>query len=315
VHKTKQIFSNAGWLLLAVVVQTAIGASMVPMRYLQAVAGLPSLALITASDIVAFSIMSWQVLPKIPRKFWRSKTLWLMVSVVLIRTILQTFALRYTKAYIVQLINLLAPFLVVILNQFFIRAPLPRFTIFAITFTIIGGILMVLGGLVNEPMQALLSSDDLIGILLAVLGTLGIAAYMTLVKRSRKIGLPFRIVYISQILSMTVVMSVLSIGLGEDWTLFLTIDWRTILAFLSIAIGVEIGCKLGNIAVLRKLGAPLVSSMLALRLVAALFLGWFVLGERLDSGLQWVGALIVVSTITWYLANQFKSENGNDAIF
>jgi hypothetical protein len=44
-------------------------------------------------------------------------------------------------------------------------------------------------------------------------------------------------------------------------------------------------------------------------------LGWFVLGERLDSGLQWVGALIVVSTITWYLANQFKSENGNDAIF
>lgn len=288
---------------------------MVPMRYLQAVAGLPSLALIAASDIVAFSIMSWQVLPKIPRKFWRSKTLWLMVSVVLIRTILQTFALRYTKAYIVQLINLLAPFLVVILNQFFIRAPLPRFTIFAITFTIIGGILMVLGGLVNEPMQALLSSDDLIGILLAVLGTLGIAAYMTLVKRSRKIGLPFRIVYISQILSMTVVMSVLSIGLGEDWTLFLTIDWRTILAFLSIAIGVEIGCKLGNIAVLRKLGAPLVSSMLALRLVAALFLGWFVLGERLDSGLQWVGALIVVSTITWYLANQFKSENGNDAIF
>lgn len=287
---------------------------MVPMRYLQSIAGLPSLALIAASDIVAFSIMSWQVLPKIPRKFWRSKTLWLMVCVVLIRTVLQTFALRFTKAYIVQLINLLAPFLVVILNQFFIRAPLPRFTIFAITFTIIGGILMVLGGLVNEPMQTLLSSDDLIGILFAVLGTLGIAAYMILVKRSRKIGLPFRIVYISQILSMTVVMSVLSIALGEDWTLFLTIDWRAILAFLSIAIGVEIGCKLGNIAVLRKLGAPLVSSMLALRLVAALFLGWFVLGERLDSGLQWVGALIVVSTITWYLANQFKSENGNDAI-
>lgn len=287
---------------------------MVPMRYLQSVAGLPSLALIAASDIVAFSIMSWQVLPKIPRKFWRSKTLWLMVCVVLIRTVLQTFALRFTKAYIVQLINLLAPFLVVILNQFFIRAPLPRFTIFAITFTIIGGILMVLGGLVNEPMQTLLSSDDLIGILFAVLGTLGIAAYMILVKRSRKIGLPFRIVYISQILSMTVVMSVLSIALGEDWTLFLTIDWRAILAFLSIAIGVEIGCKLGNIAVLRKLGAPLVSSMLALRLVAALFLGWFVLGERLDSGLQWIGALIVVSTITWYLANQFKSENGNDAI-
>lgn len=287
---------------------------MVPMRYLQSIAGLPSLALIAASDIVAFSIMSWQVLPKIPRKFWRSKTLWLMVCVVLIRTVLQTFALRFTKAYIVQLINLLAPFLVVILNQFFIRAPLPRFTIFAITFTIIGGILMVLGGLVNEPMQTLLSSDDLIGILFAVLGTLGIAAYMILVKRSRKIGLPFRIVYISQILSMTVVMSVLSIAVGEDWTLFLTIDWRAILAFLSIAIGVEIGCKLGNIAVLRKLGAPLVSSMLALRLVAALFLGWFVLGERLDSGLQWIGALIVVSTITWYLANQFKSENGNDAI-
>jgi hypothetical protein len=40
-------------------------------------------------------------------------------------------------------------------------------------------------------------------------------------------------------------------------------DWRAVLAFLSVAIGVEIGCKIGNIAVLRKLGAPLVSSMLA----------------------------------------------------
>ena len=238
-----------------------------------------------------------------------------MVSVVILRTILQTFALRFTKAYVVQLINLLAPFMVVILNLFFIKAPLPRYTIFAIMFTIIGGILMVLGGLVNKPFHTLLSSEDLIGILLAVLGTLGIAAYMTLVKRSKQIGLPYRIVYISQILSMMVVMSLLSISLGEDWTSFLRIDWRAILAFIFIAIGVEIGCKLGNIAVLRKLGAPLVSSMLALRLIAALFLGWFVLGERLDSELQWVGALIVVSTITWYLANQFKSENGNDAIF
>ena len=61
---------STGWMLLAVVVQAAIGASMVPLRYLQTVAQLPSLAVIALTDLVAFGIMSWQIFPKVKKRFF-----------------------------------------------------------------------------------------------------------------------------------------------------------------------------------------------------------------------------------------------------
>lgn len=304
INNNKASRSNTGWLLLAVGVHAAIGASMVPMRYLQAVKGMPSLAIVALSDLVAFSIMSWQVLPKIEKRSWRSKTLWMMVAVVVLRTIFLTLAVRFTKVYIVQLINMLAPFIVVLLNRFFMKTPLPKLTLPAIIFSTVGGGLMVFGGLVNQPLDLLWNVEDSLGTLFAFLGTFGIAAYMMIVKHGEQIGLPFEIVYISQIGSMMVVMTVLSLGLGEDWSALLTVDWRSGLAFLVNAVGVEIGCKLGNITILRKLGAPLVSSMLAVRLVAALMLGWVILGERLENILQWGGAVLVIVTVTWYLSRQ-----------
>jgi drug/metabolite transporter (DMT)-like permease len=144
------------------------------------------------------------------------------------------------------------------------------------------------------------------------LGTFGIAAYMMIVRRSRRIGLPSSLVYIAQIGTMAVVMGTLSYFTGESWRAFLHLDWRGWLAFLSIALGLEIGLKNGNIAVLRKLGAPLVSSMLAVRLVAALAAGWLILGEGLTSLLQWIGAVIVVLTVTGYLCLQNRTESPLD---
>jgi drug/metabolite transporter (DMT)-like permease len=301
--------AKSRWIVLAVFVQAGIGAVMVPMRYLQTVAGLPGFAMIALSDILAVSLVSGWVLPKISKHFWRSKTLWLMVAIVILRTILITFALRFTKAYLVQLINLMAPFLVVLLNRVFMREPLPRFTLAAITLSVCGGAMMVFGGASGSPFGALLLSvEDVWGILLAFLGTFGIAAYMMIVRRSRKIGLPSSLVYIAQIGAMAVVMGLLSAFTGEDWGPFLELDWRAWLAFLSIALGQEIGLKNGNIAVLRRLGAPMVSSMLAVRLVAALGVGWLILDERLNSPLQWLGAMIVVLTVTWYLLGQSCSD-------
>jgi drug/metabolite transporter (DMT)-like permease len=289
-------------------VQSAIGASMVPLRYLQTTAGLPSLAIIAVSDAIAFFVMSWKLIPKIEKRFWRSKTLWLMVLIVIGRTILMTFALRYTKAYIVQLINLLAPFFVILLNRLLKQSALPKYTVLAISLSVIGASLMIFGGLQNQSFQTIFTPGDGLGIFLAFLGTIGIAAYMMIVKRGQRIGLPFEVVYISQICSMMLFMSLLSLGFGENWSAFSTMDWRGFAALLFNAIGVEIGCKLGNITVLRKLGAPLVSSMLAVRLVAALFLGWFILGEQLSSLIQWGGVVLVVITITGYLTSLSQTE-------
>ena len=49
------------------------------------------------------------------------------------------------------------------------------------------------------------------------------------------------------------------------------------------------------------------SSIMAWRLVSALILGNIVLGERLQTVWQVVGAIIVLVTITWYLSRQAKA--------
>lgn len=305
---SKQALSPHGWLWFNLFLQAVIGASMVPLRYLQVVVGLPSLALIAVSDAIAFSIMFWRLIPKIKKRYWRSKTLWVMVAIVIGRTLLQTFALRFTKAYIVQLINLLAPIFVILLNRLIKDSPLPKHTVLAISVSVIGGGLMIFGGLRGQSFVPIFTPEDGLGIFLAFLGTIGIAVYMLIVKRGQQIGLPFEVVYISQIGSMMLVMGLLSVSFGEGWSAFGKMDWRAVLALLFNAICIEVGCKLGHITVLRKLGAPLVSSMLAMRLVAALFLGWFILGEQLSSLVQWGGVILVVITITVYLTSLSQSE-------
>ncbi len=271
----QKTLSRLGWILLAVFVQALIGASMVPTRYLQAVAGLPGLALVSMSDFLAFSVMSWQVMPHIPKAFWRSKTLWLLILIVIVRTILLTFALRFTKAYLVQLINLMAPFLVVLLNRIIFKRRLPPSTLLAIMLSVFGGVLMVFGNLSGQNLALTFSSEDVLGIILAFLGTLGIAAYMLIVKRSQEIGLPAGVVYIGQITALMVVMGILSLGVGEDWRSFLTLDWRGWLAFILIAFGIEIGGKNGNIAVLRKLGLSSAVCWLSAWWQLCLQDGWF----------------------------------------
>ena len=293
--------SSSTWFVLAFLVQFLIGTSMVPVRYLQTTAGLPSMGLVAVSDLAAFSIMAWRMLPKIKKQYWRSKTLWVMVAIVIFRTICLTFAVRFTKAYLVQLINLMAPFLVVYLERLINKSPIPKFTFLATCLTTMGGLMMVLVEFSEVSTTAISSIEDLLGILLAVLGTFGIALYMVIVKRGENIQLPFEVFYISQIGSMMVVMFILSLLLGEDWTAFQSMDWRAVLALAFNAFVVEIVGKVGNISVIRKLGAPAVSSLQAVRLVAAMFMGWLILNERLVSIWQWIGAAVVMVTVTWYV--------------
>jgi type VI protein secretion system component VasK len=54
------------------------------------------------------------------------------------------------------------------------------------------------------------------------------------------------------------------------------------------------------------LGAPLVSSVMAWRLIATLALAAILLGERLDSWWQALGAVMVMITITGYLWRQAR---------
>ncbi len=78
------------------------------------------------------------------------------------------------------MVNLLAPFFVVIFDRFVNKTKLPRFTLLAITFSVVGGFLLIFGGLQNQPIVGLLTRSDWIGLGMALLATFGIAAYMVI---------------------------------------------------------------------------------------------------------------------------------------
>jgi drug/metabolite transporter (DMT)-like permease len=76
------------------------------------------------------------------------------------------------------------------------------------------------------------------------------------------------------------------------------------LIFAAFSLGVLFGANTGQVGALQHLGAPMVSSLLAWRLVSALIFAALLLDERLTSLWQLLGALLVLITVTWYLHRQ-----------
>ena len=92
--------------------------------------------------------------------------------------------------------------------------------------------------------------------------------------------------------------------LGEDWQQWVTLtpfDW---LIFAAFSLGVLFGANIGQVGAVQHLGAPMVSSLLAWRLVSALVFAALLLDERLTSPWQLLGAFTVLVTVSWYLRQQ-----------
>ncbi len=89
--------SIKSWIILAVLVHVVIGGAMAPLRYVQTVVGLPALGTVAIGDLIAFAIMVGFTVPRVKKEFWRSKTLWFMVFIVVTRTVFWTLSGRFTQ--------------------------------------------------------------------------------------------------------------------------------------------------------------------------------------------------------------------------
>ncbi len=90
------------WIILAVLVHVVIGGAMAPLRYVQTVVGLPALGTVAVGDLIAFAIMAGFTIPRVKKEFWRSKTLLLMVFIVVTRTVFWTLSGRFTQTYLLR---------------------------------------------------------------------------------------------------------------------------------------------------------------------------------------------------------------------
>jgi len=163
---------------------------------------------------------------------------------------------------------------------------------------------MMSGDVGRAGLQLRLTRADVLGIALACVSTVVLALYMIVVRRTAQDDVSGEAVFVTQVVALASVTLLLSFLLSEDWDRWGVLGLADWLVFAVFSLGVLLGANVTQIGALRHLGAPLVSTLMAWRLVSALVIAALLLGERLTSPSQVFGAVIVLVTITWYLSRQ-----------
>lgn len=288
-----------GWLTIALAAQMGWGAYPVLLRYLQTVSGLPGLSLLAAGNLVVLLIVAAFILPRVDRRIFRLRIVWLFGLMVVLRGITNLLATRFTLAIYAQIVYLMTPFIVAFLSRVVLKEQLPRHTMKALTIALVGALLIVSGDWGQTAVVG--NRHDLWGIFFAVLSSVSLALYMIVTRRTAKSQASGEGLLLVHLISLFTFSMFTSLLIGEDWGQWqnlTAVDW---LLFAGFSLGVLLGANLGQIRSIQHLGAPLVSSMMAIRLVSALLFAGLLLGERLTSIWQIAGAATIVVTITWYL--------------
>ncbi|MEZ4591850.1 MAG: DMT family transporter [Chloroflexota bacterium] len=231
---------------------------------------------------------------------FRLPLLWLFGGLVVLRGITNLLATRYTLAIYAQLIYLMTPFIVALLSRLVLHEQLPRHTFKALSICLAGAILLLSGNLV-EAVETAVTRNDWLGIGLALASSFFLALYMIVTRRTAKHQASGDSLLLMHLTALALFSGITSAILQEDWQQWgnlQPVDW---LVFVLFALGVLLGANLGQIRSIQQLGAPLVSSMMATRLISALLVGSWLLNEHLTSAWQLLGAGVVFATLTWYL--------------
>ena len=292
------------WLTIALIAQLGWGAYPAFLRYLQTVSLVPSLSLLAVGNGLVLLLVLASRWRQIEWRIFRLPLLWLFGGLVVLRGITNLLATRYTLAIYAQLIYLMTPFIVALLSRLALREQLPRHTFKALTLCLVGAVLMLSGNLVEAVKETAVTRNDWLGISLALASSFFLALYMLITRRTARHQAGGESLLLVHLTALALFSSITSVILGEDWQQWQQLGVMDWVVFALFTGGVLLGANLGQIRSIQHLGAPLVSSMMAVRLVSALIFGGLLLQERLTSVWQVVGTAVVLVTITWYLQQQ-----------
>lgn len=297
-----------GWMLAALASHTGWGVYPVLARYLQVVSRLPSMSILVVGSAPLALLVALVGRRRLQARYLKSRVLWLLALTVVLRALTNLLAARYTLSIYVQLITQMTPFVVAALGAALFHEAIPPYTGRAVGLSFAGAVLLVSGQIGTEAAPFSFSASDGIGIAFALSSTVFLALYMLLVRHSAHSGIPGELVFLAQLVTVTLVSSLLSWLFREDWGRWLALTPRDWSIFLIFVFGVVLGANVLQIGALRRLGAPLVSSMLAWRWISALIAAALLLGEQLTSLRQFLGAAIIFVVITWYVRQNVVAE-------
>ncbi len=289
------------WFTLALLSQLGWGAYPVLLRYLQTVSQIPSLSLLAVGNLLVLLlvlVVRWRY---IEWRIFRLPLLWLFGGLVILRGVSNLLATRFTLATYAQLIYLMTPFIVALLSRLVLREQLPRHTFKALTLCLLGAVLLMGSDLGKAVGETAVSRNDWLGMSLALASSLFLALYMLVTRRTAQHNASGDSLLIVHLTSLFLFSGITSLVIGENWQQWTLLQGKDWVVFGLFALGVLLGANLLQLRAIQQLGAPLVSSMMATRLISALLFAGFLLNERVSSIWQFLGAGLVFITLTWYL--------------
>jgi len=164
----------------------------------------------------------------------------------------------------------------------------------------LGSILMLLSSVF--PFRLSVTPSDWIGIGLAFVSAFFLSLYMVLVKMAVSNN-PFKGDELLFFLTSPIVVlaAFATLILEEDWSIWRNLSTTGWIIWSIFSFGILLFGNILQISSIQVLGAPLVSTLLAVRLVSALLFSYIVLDEELSDIYQFIGAIVVLITITLYM--------------
>ena len=293
------------WIGIALLSHTAWGGYTVLARYLQNTCHIPSLSLVAMTNALAALALTVWLGSRIDWRGLLTRPMLAFAVIVILRSVTNIYAARFTLAIYVQLIALLTPFFVAALTNLLLHEPIPRYTGRAIVLSLVGSVLMVTANLGSDGLGLAITPGDGLGIGLALASSFFLALYMISIRHITTSGVSPQTMAVGQVYVLSIGMGLASVLFQEDWGAWGGLNTTGWVIFVAFAWGVVLlGTVLQN-AALKHLRASFYTTIQAWRLISTALLAALMLGEWFSSIWQYVGAVAVVATITWYSQQQY----------
>ena len=298
------------WLVLAMTAQLGWGLYVTLARYLQVVADIPSLALVTTENVVAI-YYSFNYLMIRGNEFHGPKTvfMWILMVTISIRRVTNTYATRLTSAINVQTVSLLTPFVVSGLNFALLREPLPDLIFPSIIVSTIGAVVVLLGG-ETDILSLFFSNENnddfypyIGGVILTCVSIVFFSLGFVVIKKLGSLKVGSEDILFWSCFPPSLVYLATSLAVGENWSPFLAMTRGEWLVFFCYVFFTTFLSFYIQAAAIQRLGAPMVSSFMPTRIISTTLTSMYFLDESITL-LQLLGILAIFVCLSLYLTFQ-----------
>lgn len=221
----------------------------------------------------------------------------------------------HCACYGAALIASLTPIIIAIVDRLALRSPFPPLLWPTVLLSSLGGALIAASQSVDNHKSSqsdgadrISPADNLIGCSLQLVSAIFSAFARILMKRTERILTPTEIVQTNNVSNCLIPLCITVARNPSSWRAFryLAASPKSLLAWCTISIGVYSLASTLQIRLVRKLGPGFYSSWVAVRVLFSMLLSAVILGEGIGSWLEWIGAGLMIVTVSVYLVQTRK---------